>query len=134
MRNTKSYTLNPNLSATQEKFKMTTDLLRKKLADSGLKSLMNEERIYISALDDIVSDAAKRQNRNVLGLFDLIAGGGGMASGNVMGGITTALVVRGFQQPFTITNLAQALYKLRNTPNLSGIIKTIPPLINQKNQ
>jgi len=134
MRNTKSFTSNPNLSAIQEGFKESTNQLRKKLADAGLEDLMNEERVFIRALDDIVEDAVKRKNKNVLGLFDLLAGGGGMASGGPLGGVSAALAVRGFQQPFTITNLAQALYKMRNIPSLQGLFKTIPPAINQISQ
>ncbi len=134
MRNTSSFRANINLAPKQEGFKEATGLLRKKLASAGLGDLMNEERVYIQALDDIVSDAAKRANKNVLGLFDLIAGGGGMAAGSPLGGVSAALAVRGFQQPFTLTNLAQALYKMKNAPSPEGLLKTIPPLINQAQQ
>ena len=131
MRSTKSYTIDPSLSNKQAEFKMATDLLRKKLSDSGLGNLMNEERIFIEAYDNILNDAIKRQNRNVLGLFDLIAGGGGMASGNIAGGVTAALLVRAFQQPLTITNLAQALWHIGKLPNAQHLLKTIPPILNQ---
>jgi hypothetical protein len=134
MRNTSSFRLDAMLAPKQEGFKEATSLLRKKLADSGLGDLMNEERIWINAIDDIVSDAAKRKNKNALGLFDLIAGGGGMAAGGPLSGISAALAMRGFQQPITLTNLAQALYKMRNIPSLQGLFKTIPPAINQINE
>jgi hypothetical protein len=132
MRNTKSFQLDINLVPKQEGMKAATDSLRKKLSDAGLKYLMNEERFWIKAFDDIVADAAKRKNKNVLGLFDLLAGGGGMAAGGPLSGVSAALAVRGFQQPVTITNLAQALYKMRNIPSLQGLFKVIPPLLNNK--
>lgn len=128
MRNTSSFRLNMNLIPKQEGFKAATNSLRKKIADIGLKTLMNEERIYINALDEIISNAAKGKNKNVLGLFDLIAGGGGLASGNIVGGFTTGVAVRLFQQPFSLTNMAQALYKMRNLPNVAAGLKVIPPL------
>lgn len=134
MRNTSSFRLDTNLAAAQEGFKDATNLLRKKLAEAGLGGPMNEERIWINAVDDIISDAAKRKNKNALGLFDLIAGGGGMAAGGPLGGISSALAVRWFQQPSTLTNLAQALYKMKNIPSLRGLFKTIPPLTNQENK
>lgn len=132
MRNTSSFRLNPNLSGKQEDLKMAADVLRKKLAEGGLKSLMNEERIFINAIDDIISDATKRMNTKLLNFTDIIIGGGGMASGFPGTGIGAAAAIRGFQNPVTLTNMAQALYKLRNFPNLTKqAIRAIPPLLNK---
>ena len=136
VRSTSSFRADKILSEKQEKFKLAADLLRIKFKNVSpeFAKAMSEERIYIQALDSIIKDAAKRANRNILGLFDLIAGGGGMASGNIMGGVTVALAVRGFQQPLTLTNLAQALYKLRQTPGLESLIKAVPPLLIKEKQ
>lgn len=112
MRNTLSFRLDPKLAPKQEEFKEAADLLRIKLSDAGLGNLMNEERIFIQAIDSIVEGAAKTQNKNVIGLVDLLAGGGGMVSGNITGGIGAAAAIRGFQQPFTLTNLAHYLNKI----------------------
>ena len=132
MRNTSSFrTLGSPLAPRQAEFRDAADLLREKLAKTGLGKLMNEERIYIKALDAIISDAAKRQNKNVLGLFDLMAGGGGIAAGAPLAGFSAALAVRGFQQPFTLTNLAQALFKLKSIPSGEALFRAIPPLMNR---
>jgi len=40
--------------------------------------------------------------------------GGGLASGVPGAGLGAAAMVRGFQQPFTLTGLGQALYRLGN--------------------
>ena len=98
-------------------------ILRKKLSDAGLGELMNEERIFIEAIDSIVQDAVKRSNKNVIGLVDLLAGGGGMVAGGGLGGVTAAVGIRAFQQPFTLTNLAQGINKL--TKITKGIITPI---------
>ena len=134
MRNTSSFKLDPKLTPRQEEFKTATDLLRGKLADAGLKDLMNEERVFIEVIDSIVSDAAKRNNKNILNLTDVILGGGGLASGFPGAGLGTAAAVRVFQQPVTLTNLAQILFKSGNAiesviPFLKQIPKAIPPLM-----
>jgi hypothetical protein len=131
MRNTSSFKLNPNLTAKQEDFRAATDYLRKKLSDIGLKELMNEERVYIQGIDAIISDAATRLNKNILNMTDVILGGGGLATGFPGAGLGAAAAVRGFQQPVTLTNIAQALYSLRKFPQLINIFKAIPPLLNQ---
>ena len=136
MRNTSSFKLDPKLTPRQEEFKFATDTLRKKLSEAGLGNLMNEERIFIEAVDSIVTDAAKRQNVKLLNLTDFILGGGGMASGFPGAGIGAAAGVRAFQQPFTLTNLGQILFKSGNAiesivPFLKQLPKTIPPLSNK---
>lgn len=136
MRNTSSFKLDPKLTPRQEEFKTATDYLRGKLSDIGLKDFMNEERIFIEATESIVTDAAKRQNVKLLNLTDFILGGGGMASGFPGAGIGAAAGIRAFQQPFTLTNLGQILFKTGNaiesiTPFLKQIPKTIPPLSNK---
>ena len=135
MRNTSSFKLDPKLTPRQEEFKVATDTLRKKLADAGLKDLMNEERIFIEAIDSIVSDAVRRQNKALLGLTDVLLGGGGLAAGATGAGVGIAAGVRAFQQPVSLTGLGQGLYragklgeKLKIPQLLKGVPKVIPPL------
>lgn len=137
MRNTSSFKLDPKLTPRQEEFKVATNTLRKSLSEAGLKDLMNEERIYISALEDIVTDAAARKNVKLLNLTDVIIGGGGMASGFPGTGLGVAAAIRGFQQPFTLTGMGQALFKSGKAieavmPFIEGLPKLIPPMITQK--
>ena len=124
MRNTSSFRLNPNLTARQEEFKYAADFLRGRLAKAGLEKLMNEERIYIEAIDAIIADAIKRNNKNVIGLVDLLAGGGGMVAGGGLGGVTAAAGIRAFQSPFNLTQLGSAIDKLtKMTTGLGGKMK-----------
>ena len=134
-RNTSSFKLDTKLAAKQETFKKAADLLRQKISNAGLKDLMNEERIFIEALDSIISDAVRRQNKALLGLTDVLLGGGGLATGATGVGIGIAGGVRAFQQPFSLTTLGQGLNKagklgekLKAPQILKGASKTIPPL------
>jgi len=107
MRQTSSFRLDPNLSPRQDQFKSAANFLRKKLSkDPRIAKLMNEERIYIEAFENIVDQAHKTKNKQVIGLVDVLAGGGGVASGSILGGVGAAAAIRGFQQPFTLSNLA----------------------------
>ena len=121
MRNTSSFRLDVNLAPKQEAYKASADGLRKALGDASpeFKSLMKEERIFIQAVDAIVDDAVKRGNRNAIGLIDIIIGGGGIASGSIVGGLTAATAVRGFQQPFTLTNIGYFLSQFGKGFNLA---------------
>lgn len=131
MRNTTSFRTDTALAPKQEEFKVAANILRKKLADAGLGDLMKEERIFIEAIDAIVDDAAKRQNKNIIGLVDILAGGGGMISGGPLSGITAAAALRGVQQPLTLTNAAQGLYKAgKAVPKVNEkVIKPISKVI-----
>ena len=137
MRNTSSFRMDPKLTPRQEEFKVAADTLRKSLSDAGLGDLMKEESVYISALEDIVKDAAARKNVKLLNLTDVIIGGGGMATGFPGAGLGAAAAIRGFQQPFTLTSLGQALFKSGKAiesvlPFIEGLPKIIPPMITQK--
>jgi hypothetical protein len=137
MRNTSSFRLDPTLSARQEEYKVAADTLRRKLSDAGLKDLMNEERIFIEAIDNIVADAARRQNNRLLNLTDYILGGGGLAAGAGGAGLGAAAAVRAFQQPITLTGLAQGLYKTGKAidkvlPAIKQTPKVIPPLLREQ--
>lgn len=112
IRNTSSFKTDPSLSLFQEELKKAADTLRVGLYKSGSQELLNEERVFIQAFDDIVDFAIKKNNRNVIGLADLLAGGGGMVSGGLGQGISAAVMLRGFQQPLTLTNLGIIIDKL----------------------
>lgn len=134
-RSTSSFKLDARLASKQETFKKAADLLRQKISNAGLKDLMNEERIFIEAIDSIVSDAVRRQNKALLGLTDVLLGGGGLAAGATGAGVGIAAGVRAFQQPVSLTGLGQGLYragklgeKLKIPQLLKGVPKVIPPL------
>jgi hypothetical protein len=135
MRNTSSFRLDQKLTPRQEEFKMATNYLREKISQSGLGKLMNEERFFIQAFDSIVQNAVKSKNTKLLNLTDIIIGGGGLAGGFPGTGAGAATAIRAFQQSFTLTNMAQALWKLKNVPNITPeIIKAIPAILNQRKQ
>ncbi len=106
-RNKSSFALNPKLAGMQEGFKESADKMRRLIQKSNPKitDLLGEERIMIQAFSSIVKNAVQAGNRNVIGLTDILAGGGGTISGGVGQGITAAVAIRAFQQPFTLTNL-----------------------------
>ena len=106
-RNKSSFALNPKLAGFQEGLKEAADKMRGLIQKTNPKitNLLGEERVMIQAFSSIVKNAAQAGNRNVIGLTDILAGGGGTISGGVGQGITAAVAIRAFQQPFTLTNL-----------------------------
>jgi hypothetical protein len=140
MRNTSAFKLDSRLTPKQEEYKMAADILRKKLADAGLKDLMNEERIYIQIFDNIVDYAVAKDNKKLLGLTDILLGGGGIAAGATGAGVGIAAGVRAFQTPTTLTGLGQGINKFgkKLTPVGGGIktygAKTIQSLIQSQNK
>ena len=111
MRNTSSFRENVNLSQKQEAFKVAANKLRFELANQipGIKESMNDYRIFIETFNSIVEDAVRRGNRRLLGLTDILLGGGGMATGAPGVGLGVAAAVRGFQQPWALTNLGTGI-------------------------
>ena len=138
MRNTSSFRLDTNLAPRQSEFKDAANLIRTKIkiASPEIKDLLNKERMYIEFTDAIISDATKRANKQLLGLTDVLIGGGGIATGFTGAGLGTMAAVRGFQRPITLTGLAQFLYKVGQKLKSVGktieqVPKIIPPLINE---
>lgn len=129
MRNSSSFRENVNLSQKQETFKNAANRLRSELANQipGIKNQMNDYRIYIETFDEIVSDAVQRGNRRLLGLTDVLLGGGGMATGAPGGGLGAAAAVRAFQQPYALTNLGTAVEKGIVQPGRSLSGKILSP-------
>ena len=114
MRKTTSFT-NPSapLSNKQEAFREAANSLRSSLSDQipGIRGVMNEYRFFIEASEAILKDAVRRENRQLIGLADYIAGGGGLVAGAPGTGISLGLGIRAFQQPSTLTGLAQGVYR-----------------------
>lgn len=111
LRTSRAFSANPILSLKQEGLKNASNVFRQKLYEAGFQEAMNQERIFIEAIDALVADAAKRGNKNVIGLVDLLAGGGGMISGGPLAGIGAAASIRAVQQPTIITNVARGIFK-----------------------
>lgn len=105
------------ISAKQDEFRTAADQIRKKLSEAGLKDLMNEERIYINALSDITDFAVKQGKKNIIGPTDYILGGGGLAAGAPGAGLGVAAAARAFQQPASLTGVAQGLYRTGKVVN-----------------
>lgn len=125
LRTNSSFNTNPVLSLKQEGLKNAANIFRQKLYDAGFKTAMEQERIFIEALEALVKDAAGRRNKNVIGLVDLLAGGGGMVSGGPFAGVGAAAAIRGVQQPPFITGTARALYKGGQAIEKSSVAKSI---------
>ena len=112
MRNTSSFRSDPRLTVAQEELKVAADTVRTTLRQNPVfADLLNEERVYIQAFDDIVDDAVRRNNKQLLGLTDYILGGGGVVAGADFAGVGAAGAVRAFQQPRTLTGLGQMAYR-----------------------
>ena len=111
-----SFRLDPNLSSKQEELKGAADYLRGSLAQTSpeFAALMNEERIFIQARDAVLDRAVADKNRRLIGMMDMLLGGGGIGATAAVGpmAMTPWALARGFQQPFMLTNLAQGLYRL----------------------
>ena len=65
-------------------------------------------------------------NLVLLGLQDILIGGGGLASGVPGAGLGAMAAVRGFQQPFTLTNLGFGIQKGLVAPITKTLGKQIP--------
>lgn len=132
LRNNSSFIQNPNLSLKQEGLKNASNIFRQKIYDAGFKEAMEQERIFIEAVDALVKDAAKRGNKNVIGLMDLMAGGGGLVAGGPLGGLSIPLAIRGFQQPAIITNLARGISKVgEGLERVSGVVGNVAKPLTQ---
>lgn len=138
MRQTKSYLMDPVLSAKQEALKTAADKLRGELATqikgevvyNGKKisfaDLMDEYRFNIDAFDALVADAKRRGNTKLLNLTDMIVGGGGLAGGYPGTGLGAAAGIRAFQTPVALTNTAAFV---QNPFGLSTLKQTFPQTV-----
>lgn len=119
MRNTSSFRLDPNLTAKQEELKIAADLIRSTLhKQPQLSPLINEERVFINAVDAIVADGVRRGNKSVFGIVDAALSSAGPQ------GMAGAMALRGAQRPRAMTGLAQALYRFgKATPDPAGGVR-----------
>lgn len=105
LRNTNSFRSDPVLGPRQEELKVAADQLRGVIRKKpDLADLINEERVFIQAMDAIVDDAVRRGNRSVFGLIDAALSSAGPH------GVAAAGAVRGAQTPAILTRLAQGLF------------------------
>jgi len=129
-----SFNTNPTLSLKQEGLKNAANVFRQELYNAGFKTAMEQERIFIEALEALVKDAATRRNKNVIGLVDLLAGGGGMVSGGPFAGVGAAAAIRGIQQPPIITGTARALFKGGQAIEKSSVTNSIKSIAQPSSQ
>lgn len=112
LRTSSSFRLDPNLAPKQEELKIAADMVRAKLHTvPAMSQLIQDERVFIQAFEALVDDAVRTGNRKLLGLTDVMLGGGGLASGVPGAGLGAMAAVRAGQTPRILTGLGQALYR-----------------------
>jgi hypothetical protein len=113
MRNTSSFRMNANLSMKQGAYKNAANLLRTTLAKEvpGMAPTMNDYRFYIEAIDSLVTEAVKRNNRQLIGSMDTLLGAGGLAMGQPAIGVGLVTARKMATTPTALTYGAQALQK-----------------------
>lgn len=126
LRNSSGFRTNATLAPKQEELKVASNIFRKKLYEAGFEDAMNQERIFIDAMTALADDAKRRANKNVIGLLDLVAGTGGMISGNPLIGAGVVAGVKATQLPRVITTTARTLYKLGGGASKIGEIASTP--------
>ena len=123
LRNTSSFRGSPTMSPKQAIFKEGADMLRKRLAEiPGMKGVMNEYRFNIEAADSLITEAARRGNNKIFGLFDAVVGGSSIGALGVPG-IGVYATVRTVQTPTVLTAIARGL------AGVPGIAKKTLPFI-----
>ena len=112
LRTSSSFRLDPNLVPRQEELKIAADVVRAKLHTvPQMSKLIQDERVFIQAFEALVDDAVRTGNKRLLGLTDVLLGGGGVASGFPGAGLGAMAAVRAGQTPRVLTGLGQALYR-----------------------
>jgi len=99
-------------SLGQENYKFYADKMRGALAKlPGMKSIMNDYRFNIEALEALGKEAARTNNRQVLGLIDSIFIGQGIAMGAPVASTALALTRRALGGAPLSTRIAQTIQK-----------------------
>lgn len=112
MRIQSSFNPTTKLSMSQQNFKYLADNMRNRLAElPGMKATMGEYRFNIEALEALAKEAARRENKDVLGLIDAALLGGGIANGSPFAGATLGLTRRMLNSPSGLTKLGQTIQK-----------------------
>lgn len=101
------------LSLGQENMKYWSDAVRKKLSEiKGFSNIMEDYSFNIKALESLAREAARRDNKALLGLIDSIFFASGIAVGDVSGALGGASAIRkAVESPTVMTNVGQALQK-----------------------
>lgn len=106
LRNTNAFRSDQVLAPRQEELKVAADQLRGAIRRKPeMAALINEQRVFIQAVDAIVDDGVRRGNRSVFGLIDAALSSAGVS------GVAAAASVRGAQTPAVLTTIAQGLYR-----------------------
>lgn len=111
-RNSSSFRMSPTLGTKQAVFKEGANSLRRKIAEvPGMRDIMNEYRFNIEAAENLLTEAARRGNTKIFGLFDAFVGGSSIGA---MGpaGLSVWAGLRTIQTPAVLTAIARSLYKL----------------------
>lgn len=104
MRVRSSYNPSARLSLGQENMKYWSDFMRQKVNNiPGLDKIMKDYSFNIKAFDSLAKEAAKRNNKELLGLFDMVL----LGTGNIV----PAVAVKAGRTAAATTNIAQALNK-----------------------
>lgn len=116
---------NPNakLSTSQQNFKVLADNLRTRLGKEvpGLKSIMNEYRFSIDALEALAKEAKRRGNREAISFLDTVLFGSGIAAGNPVVGAGLGVTRRLVSSPRGTTAIGQGINKLGSKTTGKGL-------------
>jgi hypothetical protein len=114
-RSASTFKLSPKLSPRQEEYKRAADMVRGRLhLDQTASELLNNERVFIEALDSITEYAVRQGNRPLVDMLDRLAVMGGLTAPLLTGpAVATTVGVRAARSPFVLTNLGQTLHSLR---------------------
>lgn len=112
MRVKSSFNANVKLSQSQANFKYWADIVRGQLAKiPGVAEIMKNYSFNIEALMALGKEAAKINNRQVLGMIDSLFLGSGIAMGEPTTGLAVAGLRRLTQQAGLTTRAAQVIQK-----------------------
>lgn len=115
MRVRSSFQSNQKLSLGQENMKYWSDAVRGKLGEiKGFSDIMKDYSFNIKALESLAKEAARRDNKALLGLIDSIFFASGIAVGDVSGALAgggIGAIRKAIESPTAMTNIGQALQK-----------------------
>jgi hypothetical protein len=122
------------LTQTQVNFKTLADTLRQRLAKEvpNLESVMNEYRFNIEALDALAKEAAKRGNREVIGLIDTVFLGSGIATNNPIIGGGLSIGRRLLNSPTGTTRVGTALNNIGTGTKAGALVRGSAAYFNSK--
>lgn len=104
--------------------KSFADDLRGKINATDLGKVMKDYSFYLKTGEALRNEAKRAGNREVVGLFDTILFGSGIASGDPVGGLVVAGTQKAARSPYGRTALAQFLEKLPDTSSRGSALKS----------